>query len=139
MFEKVVVGATDSESAARAFARALSLTRSFGGTLHVVSTVPAKSKDTSAQYLPEEFRYTSLGAGATDRLLWDLERQAAEAHVDVATHAVLAEPAEAITRVAEREGADLIVLGTGSDHGARHLSEVPKAVMDRVGCAVLVV
>ncbi len=139
MFDTVVVGATDSEGATRAFRRALAVTRSTGGTLHIVAAIDGKGAAESAPWLPEEFRYTEAGAGATDWLLTMLAKQAAEAHVEVATHPVLDDPATAISRVAAAEGADLVVVGSGSDHGARALSEVPKAVMDRVGCAVLVV
>jgi nucleotide-binding universal stress UspA family protein len=37
------------------------------------------------------------------------------------------------------EDAHLIVVGTRNERGARQLSSVPKAVMDRAACAVLVV
>jgi nucleotide-binding universal stress UspA family protein len=139
MFDTVVVGASDSEGAARAFRRALALARTTRGTLHVVAAIDRKSNADSAPWLPEEFRYTEVGAGATDWRLAQLAKEAASAEVEVATHTVLDDPARAITRVAEAEGADLIVVGSGSDHGARALSDVPKAVMDHAGCAVLVV
>ena len=139
MFDTVVVGAADSEGATKAFRRALALTRATGGKLHIVAAIDRKRESKSAPWLPEEFRYTQAGAGATDWLLAQLEREAAGAQVDVATHPVLDDPAGAITRVAKAEGADLVVVGSGSDHGARTLAHVPKAVMDHVGCAVLVV
>lgn len=139
MFDTVVVGAADSEGATRAFRRALALTRASGGTLHIVAAIDRKGKSQGKPWLPEEFRYTSLGAGSTDRLLMKLKDEAATAHVDVATHAVLDDPASAIARIATAEAADLVVVGSGSDHGSRTLAHVPKAVMDHVGCAVLVV
>lgn len=139
MFETVVVGAADSEGATKAFRRALALTKATGGTLHIVAAIDRKGESKRAPWLPEEFRYTFFGAGATDWLLMTLEREAAEAEVRVATHPVLDDPAGAITRIAEAEGADLVVVGSGSAHGARALAHVPKAVMDHVGCAVLVV
>lgn len=139
MFETVVVGAADSEGATRAFRRALALTRANGGTLHIVAAIDRKGKSKRSPWLPEEFRYTAAGAGATDWLLMTLEKEAVGAHVDVETHAVLDDPAGAIARVAAAEGADLVVVGSGSAHGARSLAHVPEAVMDHVGCAVLVV
>jgi nucleotide-binding universal stress UspA family protein len=139
MFETVVVGAADSAGATRAFRRALALTRATGGTLHIVAAIGGKGEAESAPWLPDEFRYTEAGAGATDWLLTSLEKEAAAAHVDVATHPVLDDPARAIARVAAAQGADLVVVGSGSDHGARSLARVPQAVMDHVGCAVLVV
>ena len=137
MFDTVVVGATDSAGARRAFDRALELARATGGTLHVVTAIPRKSEP--PPYLPEEFRYTDAGADGPDWLLGRLRARAEEANVHVAAHPVRAEPVEAIALVAAEEHADLVVVGTGSSHGARHLSHVPKAVMDRVPCAVLVV
>ena len=59
--------------------------------------------------------------------------------VPVETHPVSSDPAEAITRVATEENADLIVVGSKAARGARQLSDVPKAVMDRADCAILVV
>jgi nucleotide-binding universal stress UspA family protein len=139
VFDRVVVGAADSEGAERAFHRALALTRATGGTLHIVAAIDRKKDADAVPWLPEEFRYTAFGAGAADWLLMKLQREAAEAQVDVATHPVLDDPAGAIARVAADEGADLVVVGSGSAHGARRLAPVPKAVMDHVGCAVLVV
>ena len=139
VFDSVVVGATDSEGAERAFRRALDLTRATGGTLHIVTAIDAKTDSKAVPWLPDEFRYTAFGAGAADWLLMRLRKEAADADVDVATHPVLDEPAGAITRVAANERADLVVVGSGSTHGARSLAHVPKAVMDHVGCAVLVV
>jgi nucleotide-binding universal stress UspA family protein len=139
VFDTVVVGAADSEGATRAFRRALALTRATGGTLHIVAAIDGKRESKSAPWMPEEFRYTQAGAGTTDWLLSKLEKEAAASRVDVTTHPVLDDPAGAITRVAADEQADLVVVGSGSDHGARSLAHVPKAVMDHVGCAVLVV
>jgi nucleotide-binding universal stress UspA family protein len=137
MFENVVVGATDSDGATRAVRRAIEVTQASGGTLHIVS---ALGSSRSAQPLqPAELRDTGAGASETDILLGQLRAMADRAQVKVATHPVLAEPAEAITRVAAQEHADLIVVGSKADHGTRHLSSVPKAVMDRAACAVMVV
>ena len=52
---------------------------------------------------------------------------------------MLADPGEAIVRVATEAQADLVVVGSSSAHGHRQLGDVPKAVMDAVPCAVLVV
>jgi nucleotide-binding universal stress UspA family protein len=137
MFRNVVVGAHDSEGSARAFRRALDVIRSSSGTLHVVAALP--SKEEPPPYLPPEFRYTEAGASATDWLLGQLRTEATEDHVHVETYAVLAEPAKAIARVAVQAHADLVVVGSGSANGHRRLGDVPKAVMDTVPCAVLVV
>jgi len=138
MFETVVVGGTDSDGAELAFRRALELTRAAGGTLHIVSAL-GDEHDGPPPDLPDEFRHTAVGAGRTEWHLYQLRVRAESAQVRVETHAVLARPADAITKVVADQDADLVVVGTGSRHGTRLLSGVPKAVMDRVSCAVLVV
>ena len=69
----------------------------------------------------------------------ELREMAALEYVRVETHPVASDPADAITRVANEEDADLIVVGSRAAHGIRQLSSVPKAVLDRAACAVLVV
>ena len=138
MFENVVVGATDTEGGERAFVRALELTRATGGTVHVVCAM-TKHQSEQPPWVPEEFRYTDIGAGRTEWLLGQLKRRGADANVRLAAHSVWAKPAEAIVRVAAEEHADLVVVGSGSSRGARRLSPVPKAVLDSASCAVLVV
>jgi len=138
MFETVVVGSTGSDAAEKAFRRALDLTRAAGGTLHIVCAL-GDDHDGPPPDLPTEFRYTAAGAGRTEWHMYQLRDRAKSAQVRVETHAVLARPADAITKVAAQEDADLVVVGSGSGHGTRQLSGVPRAVMDRVSCAVLVV
>jgi nucleotide-binding universal stress UspA family protein len=140
MFENVVVGATDSAGATRAVRRAIEVTRASGGTLHIVAAVGTRTagewdvrKDARGR------RGARPGAAQVDAMLGQLRAMADDAHVLVATHPVSAEPAEAITRVALQEDADLIVVGTRKERGTRQLSPVPKAVMDKAACAVLVV
>jgi nucleotide-binding universal stress UspA family protein len=137
VFEHVVVGATDSESGTRAVRRALELVRASGGTLHVVAALAPKEGPAPA--VPEEFRYTDAGAGQGDWVLSQARAHADEAQVRVTTHPVLADPVEAITKVAADERADLIVVGCGHHGDDRQLSGIDQAVMDRAGCAVLVV
>ncbi len=122
MFENVVVGATGSVGGTRAVHRALEIARASDGTLHIVAaTGKTRAQDPALELLAE------------------LRRMAARQSVRVETHPVSADPVEAITGVAEREAADLIVVGSRSDRGFRQISDVPKAVMDRATCAVLIV
>jgi nucleotide-binding universal stress UspA family protein len=118
MFENVVVGAADTKSGARAVTRAVEVARTSGGTVHIVTAFRGEPVE------DELDGFRRLAAGATVR---------------VRTHPVCADPVEAITKVASDERADLIVLGTRGDPGARRLSSVPQGVMDSVECAVLVV
>ena len=135
MFDTVVVGATDSEGATRAVRRAIEVTRVAGGTLHVVMAVRRRRH----VGLAEDRRAGTGGLDRDEALLGVFSQMAARESVRVQLHPLQSEPAEAITAVAAEQGADLIVLGSKADYGIRQLSSVPKAVMDRADCAVLVV
>jgi len=137
VFENVVVGATRSPGGTRAVCRAIEVARASGGTLHIVRAVGRKgSRQTD---LPGELRRGGNGSDPADALLTELRQMASRESVRVQTHPIAADPVEAITRVADEWEADLIVVGSKGAHGARHLTNVPKAVMDRATCAVLVV
>jgi nucleotide-binding universal stress UspA family protein len=137
MFESIVVGAADSDSAAEAVRRAMEVAAASGGTLHIVTAF--KAHRPAPTEMPEEFRYSFGPTDPPDVLLNKLKMEADRASIRVATHSVLADPVEAITRVAAQEHADLIVVGSKNSHGTRHLSSVPLSVVDRATCAVLVV
>jgi nucleotide-binding universal stress UspA family protein len=140
MFENVVVGATDSVGATRAVRRAIEVARASGGTLHIVAALGTRTAgEWDARKDVRGRRGARPGADQVDALLGQLRAMADHAHVLVATHPVPAEPAQAITQVALQEDADLIVVGTRHQRGTRELSSVPKAVMDKAACAVLVV
>jgi nucleotide-binding universal stress UspA family protein len=137
MFDTVVVGADESDGAAMAFRRAVEVTKASGGTLHIVNAFSAHRPP--APQLPEEFRYATASMDPVDVLLRDLEAQAQAQSVRVLTHPVLAGVVEAITLVAEREHADLIVVGNGAHHGPLHSVSVPDRLVAKASCAVLVV
>jgi nucleotide-binding universal stress UspA family protein len=141
MFENVVVGATDSAGATRAVRRAIEVARASGGTLHIVLAHGSRAggESDARRDVPARWGTRTRAAGRVDAKLGQLRAMATGAQVRVATHPVSAKPAEAITQVALQEHADLIVVGTKNDRGARQLSSVPKAVMDKAACAVLVV
>jgi nucleotide-binding universal stress UspA family protein len=118
MFENVVVGAADPRGGARVVRRAVEVAETSGGTVHIV---------------------TAVGHEPVDELMAEFRLLAAGAPVRVRTHPVQSDPVEAITRVAAEQEADLVVVGTRADVRSRRLSSVPRGVMDRVECAVLVV
>ncbi len=142
VFENVAVGATDSDGATRAVRRAIEVTRASGGTLHIVAVLGTRATEVDAAREMQSRRrsgFRARGVHPVDALPRQLRDMASEAHVRVATHPVSADPADAITQVALLEDADLIVVGTRSEGGSRQLSTVPEAMLDKAGCAVLVV
>jgi nucleotide-binding universal stress UspA family protein len=77
--------------------------------------------------------------GDADVLLRSLAEQDGAAGVTTEVHAATADPADALITVADREGADLIVVGNKGMKGARRvLGSVPNSVAHRANCSVLI-
>ena len=137
MFETVIVGADDSSTARQAVMVAAEIAQLHGGTLHIVTAYDPKS--IQIQELPEEFRYSKLTSPA-DMLLEGLSRIVEQRGLKPEVHAATGNPADAIVRVAEREKADLVVVGNKGMKGVRRvLGSVPNSVAHGAPCSVLIV
>jgi nucleotide-binding universal stress UspA family protein len=136
VYESIVVGTDGSPTAQRAVAEATRLAGALGSELHLVSAyeplrgvriagraeVPVLP-DTRVQAVVEE-------AAATIRL----------SGVEVQSHALTGDPADALLEIAQQEGASLIVVGSCGMHGVtRVLGSVPNKVSHRARCHVLIV
>ncbi len=136
MFENVLVGADSSVTAARAVRTAAELCKAIDAKLHVVTA-----------YKPESVRVADLPAEFADRithpadvLLEELRAMIEKIGVTAEFHAATGEPAEAIIRVADRIGADLIVVGNRGMRGVRRiLGSVPNTIAHSANCSVLIV
>jgi nucleotide-binding universal stress UspA family protein len=136
MYRSIVVGTDGSQTAERAVAEATQLAEAVGCSLHVVSAY-------------EPLRGVRADGAKVGTVLPDTNVQAvvdkaaarARAHaVEVQMHTVAADPADALLEVAEREGGDLIVVGSRGMHGmARVLGSVPNKVSHHAHCSVLIV
>jgi len=137
MFETVIVGADDSNTAREAVMVAAEIAQLHGGTLHIVTAYDPKS--IRIQELPEEFRYSRLTSPA-DMLLAGLSRIVEQQGLKPVVHAATGSPADAIVRVAEQEKADLVVVGNKGMKGVRRvLGSVPNSVAHDAPCSVLIV
>lgn len=137
MYNTIVVGVDDSPTALQAFAQAVEFAKMSGGTLHIVTAYKPKPGNTTD--VPDEFRYAMASTGEADVLLRRLADQAGADGVATEVHAATADPADALVSVADREGADLIVVGNKGMRGARRmLGSVPNSVAHRANCSVLV-
>ncbi|HMD45022.1 MAG TPA: universal stress protein [Acidimicrobiales bacterium] len=138
MFNIVVVGADESETASRAVQAAAQIVQMSGGRLHIV-TAYKPPKSTSASGLPEEFKHT-VTANPADMLLSDLSLMVKEMGIDPVVHAAMSTPADALVKVAEDQHADLIVVGNKGMKGAKRvLGSVPNSVAHHAPCSVLIV
>lgn len=136
MFKTVVVAADNSVTAARAVNTAVELVKALGGSLHVMTAYHPES--VKVEKLPDEFmdRITD----PADLLLLKLKESITKAGVEAEYYPAAGDAAEAIVRVADQVGADLIVVGNKGMKGVRRvLGSVPNSVAHRANCSVLIV
>jgi len=138
MFSSLVVGTDGSGTASAAVRSATELAKMLSARLHVVTVYRPRAVRTGG--VPDEYAQ-GIGPGdEADALLDDMCARARAAGVDVEGHAETGDPAEAIVRVAEQEGADLIVVGNKGMSGVRRvLGSVPNSVAHQAPCSVLIV
>jgi nucleotide-binding universal stress UspA family protein len=141
VYESIVVGTDGSPTAQRAVDEATRLAETTGSKLHVVAAY-------------EPLRGAKIvGAPEGAAKVWEVKPDAkvqnviqeAESAVrlkgvDVESHTVTGDPADALLEIAKRANADLIVVGNRGMHGmTRVLGSVPNKVSHRATCNVLIV
>ncbi|MFC7229282.1 universal stress protein [Salinirubellus salinus] len=136
MYDRIVIAVDGSDEARRAARRGLRLARAFDATVHVLSVVEhgaLRLTETDA----ERDQLRARGAEALE----EVEGLASELGQPVTTRLVDGKPAVQITRVADEQDADLVVVGrqgvTGL--GRRLLGGVTEQVLHRSDVPVLVV
>lgn len=144
MFTRIVVGTDGSETAGEAVRQAIDLAKLSGASLSIVSAfAPISQRKVKDQQrdAPADIQY-ELGPREDVNLI--LDAAAADARkdgVEVQTHPVEGDPAEAILSVAEETKADLIVVGNKGMTGARRfvLGSVPNNISHHSPCSVIIV
>ena len=135
MYSTVVVGADDSATAREAVLVAADVAAASGGKLHIVTAYDRKS--VTIDQLPVEVRYSA--DHPADALLRRLADLVSEHGLEPVVHATEGDPADAIVRIAEDVGADLIVVGNKGMKGVRRvLGSVPNSVAHKAPCSVLI-
>jgi nucleotide-binding universal stress UspA family protein len=143
VFTRIVVGTDGSDTAAQAVKQAIELAKMMGAQLGIVSAYSAShgKHSGSESQAPADVQY-ELGPREDINIVLDAAAADAKAAgVEVQTHAVEADPADAILNVAEETKADLIVVGNKGMTGARRyfLGSVPNNVTHHARCSVIVV
>jgi nucleotide-binding universal stress UspA family protein len=144
VFKRIVVGTDGSETAAEAVSQALGLAKMTGATLSLVSAYqPASGRRVQAEQAeaPADVQY-EIGPREDVNLILDAAAADAKGQgVEVQTHPIEADPADAILNVAEETKADLIVVGNKGMTGARRylLGSVPNNVSHHAPCSVMIV
>jgi nucleotide-binding universal stress UspA family protein len=144
VFKRIVVGTDGSETAAQAVAQAVELAKAFGAQLSIVSAyAPISGRRVQGEQseAPADVQYE---VGPREDVIFTLDAAAAEAKeagVEVQSHPVEGDPADAILNVAEETKADLIVVGNKGMTGARRylLGSVPNNVSHHAPCSVIIV
>jgi nucleotide-binding universal stress UspA family protein len=145
MFKQIVVGTDGSAGAEIAVDAALELARLTGATLHVVNA----HKLTSAFHLSAaaevgvvpDVTAANEAVEAHSRIICEqVAARAGETGVQIETHSVPGDPADALIRVAGDADADLIVVGNRGMAGARRvLGSVPNKVSHHCPSSLLIV
>jgi nucleotide-binding universal stress UspA family protein len=144
VFNRIVVGTDGSETAAQAVRQAIELAKTFGAQLSIVSAyapIPGRRVKGEQSEAPADVHY-EIGPREDVNLVLDAAAADAKAAgVEVRTHPVEDDPADAILNVAEEIKADLIVVGNKGMTGARRylLGSVPNNVSHHAPCSVIIV
>ncbi len=144
LFNRIVVGTDGSETAAAAVSQAIELARLAGAQLDIVSAyapVPKRRVADEQSGAPADVQH-EIGPREDVNLV--LDAAAADARkdgIEVQTHPVEGDPADALLNVAEQVKADLIVVGNKGMTGARRylLGSVPNNVSHHAPCSVIIV
>ena len=144
MFTRIVVGTDGSDTAEEAVSQAIDLAKLTGATLSVVSAFAPVSKrriQGEQEGAPSDIA-NQIGPREDVNLVLDAAAAKARGEgIEVQTHPVEADPADAILNVAEQVDADLIVVGNKGMTGARRylLGSVPNNVSHHAPCSVIIV
>jgi nucleotide-binding universal stress UspA family protein len=141
MFASIVVGTDGSDTARQAVIQAAEMARATGAKLTIVSAYTPVAARVAAGDSPEAADWNVGSDVLVDGVLRDATGATAASGIEVETRAVRGDAADAIIEVAEREGADLIVVGNKGMTGARRflLGSVPNKVSHHAPCSVLIV
>jgi nucleotide-binding universal stress UspA family protein len=136
MFEIVMVGADDTETAKRAVEVATDIAAMYGAKLHIVTAFQkgARKGDVAPEFTHVHTEDDGLA------LLQTLSFIAKKQNIEPGLHSVKGDAAEALLSKAKELNADLIVVGNRGMRGLhRVVGSVPNSVSHGAHCSVLVV
>jgi nucleotide-binding universal stress UspA family protein len=142
MDDLIVVGTDGSDTAKQAVAEAVRIAKSLGADVHVVSAFePLRGARVSGAPEGAAKVWAPLPDDQVEAILSQAAAGIKMAGVNVTTHAVREDPADALLSVADKVGATMIVVGSKGMHGARRLAlgNVPNQVSHKARCNVLIV
>jgi nucleotide-binding universal stress UspA family protein len=147
VYQSIVVGTDGSETAAIAVKHALELAKASGGTLHVVHAyenvaLSAAVMASGGGGMAVDLQQLSGGLKENgENIVARVAGEAQAAGVQVQTHVVTSDPADALLTIAADVNADLIVVGNRGMSGIKRfmLGSVPNRVSHHCPCNLLIV
>jgi nucleotide-binding universal stress UspA family protein len=139
VFSNIVVGTDGSDTASAAVALAVQLAKDQGAKLHLVVGVhsPAAVAVPAGGANVSDPSGGGLLRGVAQRMLEEVAGQVEGLETEI--HTGIGDPAEVIIDLADKVGADLIVVGSKGLRGTRRiLGSVPNSVAHKAGCHVLI-
>ena len=140
MFESVLVATDGSETAAEAVRVATEMAQTFGATLHLATVYRSGGGSTRVPDMtmapPEGLDRGSVASSLID----SIASEARTKGVNVETHVVTGNVADAVVTLAEEHDIGLIVVGNKGMKGIKRvLGSVPNDIAHSAPCAVLIV
>ena len=141
MGDSIVVGTDGSDTAKQAVSEAVRLAKALSAPVHVVSAYQPQHAKVSGAPEGAAKVWQPLPDDQVERILAEAVAGIRLAGVEVSSHAVRKDPADALLDVADEVGASMIVVGSKGMHGARRLAlgNVPNKVSHHANCNVLIV
>lgn len=144
MTELFLVGTDGSDTAGVAVAKAADLATRLGAALMIVTAYPdavTTKLGTQAHNMPAPRDWRTDHRSEAEETLVRAVQSLGRTDLDVETIAEPGDPAEAILRLAEQRGADLVVVGSKGMSGVGRflLGSVPNKVSHHAPCSVLIV
>jgi nucleotide-binding universal stress UspA family protein len=139
---RIILTAVDfSECSDSALDVAIGLAKTFGAKLHVVHSFELPIPAVSPYEVAIPDAYLEETRKAAQRRLEEAGARARAQGLEVQTHLTEGSPSPAIVRVAEKVGADLLVMGTHGHTGLKHLvlGSVAERTQRHAPCSVLTV
>lgn len=141
MSDSIVVGTDGSKTAQRAVEEAVRQAKAFGAALHVVTAYkPIRGARIAGAVEGQAKVWAVLPDSEARGVVEEAASSVRLSGVEVETHMIDRDPADALLEVAKRVGASLIVVGSQGMAGARRvLGSVPNTVSHAAPCNVLIV
>jgi nucleotide-binding universal stress UspA family protein len=144
MFDRIVVGTDGSETATEAVRTAVELAKLSNAKLEIVSAyepIPQSRLKDEGQGITGDVSHAINPREDVQFVLDKAAAVAKKAKVEVVTHPLEGDPADAILDVAEENDADLVLVGNKGMTGARRflLGSVPNKISHHAPCDVWIV